>query len=66
MHAVLRPALLALLGDSDLHLRAEALAFWDSALPKAVGLRLQALLQDSLADPGTLVSPLLSAWMWVV
>ncbi len=55
MHAVLRPALLAMLGDSDSQLRVEALTFWDSALPKVVGLRMQALLQDSLADPGNLV-----------
>ena len=59
MHAVLRPALLAMLGDPDPQLRAEALGFWNSALPKAVGLRLQTLLQDSLADPGHLVSPVL-------
>lgn len=57
MHAVLRPALLAMLGDPDPQLRAEALGFWNSALPKAVGLRLQSLLQDSLAEPGLLVSP---------
>jgi len=57
MHAVLRPALLVMLGDPDSQLRAEALSFWDSALPKAVGPRLQALLQDSLAEPAHLVSP---------
>jgi len=56
MHAVLRPALLVMLGDPDSQLRAEALSFWDSALPKAVGPRLQALLQDSLAEPAHLVS----------
>ena len=56
MHAVLRPALLVMLGDSDSQLRAEALSFWDSALPKAVGPRLQALLQDNLAEPAHLVS----------
>ncbi len=56
MHAVLRPAMLVMLGDPDSQLRAEALSFWDSALPKAVGPRLQALLQDSLAEPAHLVS----------
>ena len=55
MHAVLRPALLAMLGDSNAALRAEALGFWDSAMPKHVGQRLQALLQDSLTEPGNLV-----------
>ena len=55
MHAMLRPALLAMLGDSNAALRAEALGFWDSALPKHVGQRLQALLQDSLTESATLV-----------
>lgn len=55
MHAALRPALLSTLGDADPTLRAQALEFWDSALPKHVGLRLQALLQDSLTDAGLLV-----------
>ena len=55
MHAVLRPALLSMLGDSDSHIRAQALTFWDSALPRLVGLRLQILLQDSLTEPGLLV-----------
>lgn len=55
MHAVLRPALLSTLGDADPTLRAQALEFWDSALPKHVGLRLQALLQNSLTDAGLLV-----------
>ena len=55
MHAALRPALLSMLGDPDPQVRAQALTFWDSALPKRVGLRLQALLQDSLSDAGLLV-----------
>ena len=66
MHAMLRPALVAMLGDSNAGLRAEALGFWDSALPRHVGQRLQALLEDSLTDPGALVqssTPCLLAMM---
>lgn len=55
MHAELRPPLLSMLGDADNTIRAQALTFWDSALPKHVGLRLQALLQNSLTDAGSLV-----------
>ena len=55
MHAALRPALLSMLGDADPTIRGQALEFWDSALPKHVGLRLQALLQDSLTNAGLLV-----------
>lgn len=55
MHAALRPALLSMLGDADPTIRAQALEFWDSALPKHVGQRLQALLQDSLTEAGLLV-----------
>lgn len=60
MHAALRPPLLSMLGDADPTLRAQALVFWDSALPKHVGLRLQALLQDSLTDAGSLVEHLVT------
>lgn len=62
LHAVLRPPLLAMLGDSDGALRAEALTFWDAALPKAAGLRLQALLQDGLDQPAQLVSLFAGFW----
>ena len=55
MHAALRPALLSMLGDADPTIRAQALEFWDSALTKHVGRRLQALLQDSLTNVGLLV-----------
>ena len=55
LHAVLRPPLLAMLGDPDAKLRGEAVGFWDAALPKSAGHRLQALLQDSLEQPANLV-----------
>ena len=55
LHAVLRPPLLAMLGDPDATLRGEAVSFWDAVLPKLAGLRLQALLQDSLEEPVNLV-----------
>lgn len=60
MHAALRAPLLSMLGDADPTLRAQALVFWDSALPKHVGLRLQALLQDSLTHAGSLVQHLVT------
>ncbi|KAL3135934.1 hypothetical protein ABBQ32_006979 [Trebouxia sp. C0010 RCD-2024] len=62
MHAALRAPLLSMLGDADPTLRAQALVFWDSALPKHVGLRLQALLQDSLTHAGSLRERLESQW----
>ena len=49
-----------MLGDADPTLRAQALAFWDSALPKHVGLRLQAFLRDGLTNAGLLVHYLLT------
>lgn len=56
LHAGLRPPLLAMLGDPEGGLRGQAVSFWDAVLPKSAGLRLQALLQDSLQQPGSLVS----------
>ena len=53
--AKLRPPLLALLGDADAGLRGRALQFWHSALPRALGPRLRALLADSLEQPGAWV-----------
>ena len=53
--AALRPPLLALLGDADGELRARAVQFWHSALPRSLGGRLRALLADSLDQPGAWV-----------
>lgn len=55
--ARLRPALLALLGDTDGELRGQALAFWHSALPQALDERLRILLTDSLDCPTRWVRP---------
>ena len=55
LHALLRPPLFALLADPNPELRREALQFWHSELPQTLPQRLQAVLQEPLQAPGTLV-----------
>ena len=55
LHGLLRPPLFALLADPDPGLRLEALQFWHSELPQRLNQRLQAVLEQPLQAPGTLV-----------
>ena len=52
---MLRLPLLALLGDRNGELRARAVQFWHSALPRSLGGRLRALLANGLDQPGAWV-----------
>ena len=55
LHGLLRAPLFALLADPNPDLRREALQFWHSELPQRLPQRLQAVLEEPLQAPGTLV-----------